>query len=310
MTKSQEDTPLTDLAWLPNFLIPGAPKAGTSSLHRWIADHPDAFGSVEKETYFLVDPGTHMHRPEEHVSNGLATWRSQFPVPEGAAPRVIVESTPACIYYKTPLEVVPELPSAPKCLFVLREPGTQIHSLYSYFRDNWSWIPADMSFTEYLAAARDGTHDFKGNELARNAFAYARYIDYLEPWADRLGPDRMMVTTFDELRSDPVGLTKRVAAWVGLDPIFYETYDFPRENETYTPKNRALQSLNVRIRGRLPKGRLYYAARGIYRKLNTSKGRDTPKAEVDVARKVGLEFADANRRLAERFGLDLAGWPT
>jgi hypothetical protein len=301
---------MTDLPWLPNFLIPGAPKAGTSSLQRWIADHPDAFGSTEKETYFLVDPDTHMHMPDFHISQGLETWQAQFPIPADQQPKIIVESTPGYIYYKIALDTVPDLPSQPKCLFVLREPGSQILSLYTYFRDNWDWIPSDMSFAAFIEAARAGTHDFKGNELARNALAYARYIDFLEPWADRLGPDRIMVTTFDALKADGPALTLRIAEWLGLEPGFYESYDFPRENETYAPKNRALQSLNVKIRGSLPKGRAYDLARGLYRRLNTVKGRAPKTTDKELAAELGKDFTEANRRLAARFDLDLSGWPT
>ncbi len=301
---------ILDTSWVPNLLIPGAPKAGTSSLQRWIADHPDAFGSTEKETYFLVDPDTHMYRPDFHISHGLETWRAQFPIPAGQQPKIIVESTPGYIYYKTALDTVPNLPSQPKCLFVLREPGSQILSLYTYFRDNWDWIPSDMSFAAFLDAVRAGTHDFKGNELARNALSYARYIDFLEPWADRLGPDRMMVTTFDALKADGPALTQHIAGWLGLEPGFYENYDFPRENETYAPKNRALQSLNVKIRGSLPKGKAYDLARSLYRRLNTVKGRAPQTTDKELAVELGKDFAEANRLLAARFDLDLGSWPT
>ena len=105
--------------WLPNLIIPGAPKAGTSSLQRWLADHPDAFGSVEKETYYFVDPGTHMHRPGAHIANGLEGWRDQFPIPSGVKPKVILESTPGYLYYETALTHIPALESAPKCLCLL-----------------------------------------------------------------------------------------------------------------------------------------------------------------------------------------------
>jgi len=301
---------MTQPSWLPNFFIPGAPKAGTSSLQRWIADHPDAFGSKEKETYFLVDPGTHMYVPDFHISHGLSTWEKQFPIPINQNPKIIVESTPGYIYYKTALDTIPDLPSEPKCLFVLREPGSQILSLYTYFRDNWDWIPAEMCFAGFLEAVRSGTHQFKGNELACNALTYARYIDFLEPWADRLGPDRIMVTTFDELTTDAPALMRRIVAWLGLEPGFYDSYDFPRENETYAPKNRALQSLNVKIRHRLPKGQAYDLARGLYRRLNTVKRRAPANIDKELAVELGKEFIESNRRLATRFGLDLSGWPT
>lgn len=301
---------MAEISWVPNLLIPGAPKAGTSSLQKWLSDHPDAMGSLEKETYYFVDPNTHMFRSDAHISNGLDGWRAQFPIFDGKPPKVIVESTPAYLYYRDALRHIPDLPSAPKCVFLLREPGAQIHSLYSYFRDNWNWVPANMSFVEFLAAVRNQSHDFKGNELAQNALQYARYVDYLRPWLDRLGSERMLVETFETLLSDRLGLTKKIASWVGLDPNFYDTYDFPHENETYTPKNRMLQSVNVKVRGMLPKGRVYNNIRNAYRNINTRQGRVATEGDAVIVRDLSLEFIDANRDLATQFGLELRQWPT
>lgn len=249
-----------------------------------------------------------MHRPEAHVSHGLETYGAQFVAPEGARPRVILESTPAYIYYETALARIPDLPSRPRCLFILREPAAQIYSLYTYFRDNWSWIPGDMSFPEFLAAVRAGSHDFKGNELARNALAYGRYVDYLLPWRERLGEERIMVATFDELIADQRGLTKRVADWVGLDATFYDDFAFPRENETYAPRNRLLQNVNVAVRGLLPRGAFYENLRGLYRRLNTRKPDGASEAERAEIARLRSEFTQSNARLAQEFGLDLSAW--
>lgn len=301
---------MSDISWMPNFFIPGAPKSGTSSLQRWIADHPDAIGSKEKETYFLVDPGTHMYRPDFHVSNGIDQWKTQFSHVGDRKPRVVVESTPGYMYYNTALNIIPNLPSDPKCLFVLREPGAQIYSMFTYFRDNWRWIPSDMKFSEFVSVAKGGGSEFRGNELASNAFQYAAYVDYLSLWVESLGQKRMMVATFDDLILDNRGFTKKVAEWIGLDVDFYDEYSFPRENETYSPKNRALQSLNVMMRGRLPKGKMYNKAREIYRKLNTTRTPPSADEDLEIVRSVSSEFSKKNRELSDLFGLKLTDWPT
>src|SRR5688572_5812110 len=51
---------------LPNVIIAGAPKCGTSSLFRWLTDHPQVGGSTMKETYFFIDPESHMYDPARH----------------------------------------------------------------------------------------------------------------------------------------------------------------------------------------------------------------------------------------------------
>lgn len=295
---------------LPNFVIAGVPKAGTSSLHGWIADHPSALGSVEKETYFLVDPGTHMHNPARHVSNGLEGYSSCFPPlargrPE---PRVVLESTPSYIYSRTALEHLAVLPTRPRVLFILREPASQIYSLYRYFRENWDWIPRGMSFPAYVEAVRAGTNRFRGNELARNALSNAVYADHLGPWFDRLGPDRISVRLFDELLADERAFTVSVARWLGLDPAFYESYGFRRSNETYSVRSPALHWVNLRVRGLLPKGAGYRALRALYRSVNTARAGGPDRDAQRCIERLREEFVPANNRLAAEFGVQVSGW--
>jgi hypothetical protein len=293
---------------LPNFIIAGAPKAGTSSVHTWLADHPDALGSDPKETYYFVDPGTHMHQPNRHISNGLDGYREFFEAPDWKAPRVVFESTPSYLYSQTALDHLPNLETTPKFLFIVREPAAQIFSLYSYFKNNWKWIPSSMTFADYVKAAREGASDFRGNELASNALRYAAYVDYLSRWRNRVGTERMRVELFDDLVSDPKSFIQRLVEWLGLNPSYYETYSFPRENETYDVKLAWLQSINVSIRGALPKGQAYRRLRSLYRALNTSKPKGPTLRDDEVIQSLRCEYASANQRLAREWGLDLSTW--
>ena len=64
-----------DAGRLPDFLVIGATKAGTTSLHRWLSGHPDIFVSPHKEMRFFL-PG---HRWEK----GLDWYRAQFAEADG-----------------------------------------------------------------------------------------------------------------------------------------------------------------------------------------------------------------------------------
>lgn len=295
---------------LPNFIICGAPKAGTSSLHQWIADHPCALGSIEKETYYFVDPGTHMYRSHAHITRGLEGYTRFFPLQPGKNPRIVLESTPAYIYYETALQHIPDLPTRPKCLFVVREPAEQIYSLFTYFQNNWTWIPKQMRFAEYVELIRRGTSPatFKGNELAAYALKYARYIDYLIRWRQRLGVDRMMVCDFTDLKNNELNLVQRIANWLGIDPDFYATYHFPRENETYTVKSNTLQKINVAVRAWLPKGKLYRSLRSVYRRFNTITSRGPNAEDQALINQLKQEFIEPNERLRQEFSLPLRDW--
>lgn len=297
---------------MPNWIIVGAPKAGTSSLFQWLVDHPQADGSVEKETYYFVDPGTHMHRSDRNfAAQGLKGYEALFAHCDPST-RVVLEATPGYMYYDTALRELPRLPSRPSFLFVLREPVAQIRSLHRYFQQNWDWVPRSMGFAEFVEAAENGTSSFKGNELASKAIGNADYIGHLRRWREACGRERMQVLLFEDLVRDPRSFMIGVADRLGIDPSFYGTYDFPVENESYVAKSGALQSLNIRVRGLIPQGRVYHQLRRLYRAANT---KPTPKVSASVR----PEDAAAERRLSERylgslpelereFGLDLTTW--
>lgn len=290
---------------LPGLFIAGAPKSGTSSVFRWLADHPQAQGSTPKETCFFADRGSHVFRPDFHSGLGLDRYAAAFPP---APPQVLLrfEGTASYLYSETALHRIPDLPNKPKCLFILREPAAQILSTYTYFRNNWNAIPADMSFTEFLAALEAGRQDFGGNELVSGALEKAGYASWLLRWRDRLGAGRMKVLTFDALLHEPRAVMTDLALWTEIDPAFYATHVLAAENESYAPISRGLQRLNIALRDRLPKGPLYDMTRRLYRQLNTRA--PTRDADADAMAALRARFAPANRRLADEFGLDLSGW--
>jgi hypothetical protein len=292
---------------LPNWIIAGAPKAGTSSLFCWLVDHPQVSGSAEKETYYFVDPGTHMFSPQRNFARGGLTGYSKLFEACDPASRVIVESTPSYLYSETALRELPHLPTEPRFIFVLREPVSQLHSLFSYFQQNWNWIPRHMSFREFVAAAEQGSHAFNGNELAVNALRNARYTDHLRRWRTAVGQDRMFILLFEDLIQDSRAAMRVIATWMGIDPTFYEAYDFPAENKTYLARSGALQDLNIMVRSRLPQGRMYNALRRLYRAANTT-GASRHGHDCSVDRQLAERYSEMLPELEKEFGLDLTKW--
>lgn len=292
---------------LPNWIIAGAPKAGTSALFRWLTDHPDVSGSADKETYYFVDPSTHMFRADRNFRLfGLGGYARLF---EGGDPSaaVVLEATPGYLYSETALRYLTTIPTRPSFIFLLREPVAQLRSLHRYFQQNWTWIPRDMSFREFIAAVQRKSTDFRGNELAANALNNAWYPDHLRRWRQVIGADRMVVLLYEDLLHDNRGFMRRVSKRLGIDPEFYDGYHFPRENSTYAVRSGWLQDLNVRVRSRLPKGRLYNRLRNLYRAVNTRPSPSHPQ-DPELERGLAEYFAPMLSQLEQEFGMDLTPW--
>ncbi|TFL16378.1 sulfotransferase domain-containing protein [Jannaschia formosa] len=298
--------PATLADWLPDLFICGVPKAGTSALHAWLCDHPEVVGARDKEARFFIDPGSHVYRPEANALSDWEPYRQQFDLPAGRRPSAILDSTPVYIYQQTALRFIPGLPTTPRCIFVLRDPAEQIRSVYGYFRNNWSFIPEAMSFDDYLNALNTGSETFGGNELAREALQNADYLPHLARWRDALGRDRMFVGTFESLRGNPRGFMLELADWIGLDGGFYDDYAFTTENETYRPRSRVLQRVNIAVRERLPKGRVYHALRKAYRQLNARPGGE--EIDANTLARLRAAFVPGYAALEREFELDLSPW--
>jgi hypothetical protein len=293
---------------LPTLIIAGAPRSGTTSLFRWLADHPDVLGSTVKETYYFVDPGTHMFDSKQHfLSSGIDGYRRFFPKGE-ESPRLVVEATPSYLYSELAIRELPQLSSRPHFIFLLREPASQIHSAFRYFQSNWDWIPANMSFSDFLAASDSGTHHFKGNELAQNALRNAAYVDFLLRWQEACGVDRLHVFLFEEAFSDERRFMRRLAEQFGIDAGFYDTYNFPSENQTYSVRSKGFQKLNIALRSWLPQGTFYKTVRSLYRHINTQVEAPEERLEEELEIVLAERYRRANERLADEFKLDLKAW--
>ena len=53
---------------VPNLMIAGAPKCGTTSLHHYLADHPSVCASIEQESRFLMDEAYPLYLSLIHIS--------------------------------------------------------------------------------------------------------------------------------------------------------------------------------------------------------------------------------------------------
>lgn len=298
---------------LPDWIIVGAPKAGTSSVFQWLIDHPQVAGPEEKETYYFVDADTHMYRSSQSfLEHGLSGYQTLFAHCDPKA-RVVLEATPSYMYYETALRELHQLPTRPSFIFILREPVAQLRSLHRYFQQNWHWIPRSMSFSEFVQAAEQGTSSFRGNELASKALSNAYYIEHLRRWREACGPERMHVLLFEDLLEDQKSFMLRLAGTLGIDKAFYETYSFPVENESYSVRSGMVQDLNIRLRSLIPQGRLYYTLRSIYRSINTRPASKSAVVEVRpddlmIDKQLAYRYMPMLDELEREFSLDVSKW--
>jgi len=299
----------------PSLVIAGAPKCGTSSLFRWLADHPQVCGSRVKEPFFLMDADSPLRRSECNVhDHGLDAYSSFFPDCT-ESDRIAIEATTHYIYQTTALDVLEGLGTRPRIVFLLRRPSERIYSsfIYSKARGN---VRRDLSFSEYVKLVGDGTGGaLDGLAWGPSAYVlerdirYSRYVDYLTQWRDRLGDERMRVVLFETMRADPKGTMQELCGWAGIDPSFYDDYDFAARNRTVAVRSPRVQKLARALASKFPAGRLKNGIERLYYALQ-ARPRTEQRTPADEAALAALDaqFRPFNDRLAREFGLDLTAW--
>jgi hypothetical protein len=298
---------------LPNVVIAGAPKCGTTSLFVWLVAHPEVCGPSLKETNYLLDPEDPLFKEKSNFrDDGLDGYASYFDACRGMDAKVVVEATPVYIYQQTAPEVLAALDPVPQIVFVFRRPSERVYSHFTFLRDSHARIDSDLGFGDFVELVARGDARVPKYGHAKDVLAHSHYVDYLPAWLERFPRSHLHFLLFEDLRRDPRAFTRGIASRLGINPSFYDSYTFPRKNRTIRIRNqwvhRARRSVGAHLSGATRK-RLKAATARAYAVVNvdTSPILRTSDEEQVIA-ELDRAFEPYNEQLAEVTGLDLRTW--
>jgi sulfotransferase family protein len=185
---------------LPNLLVIGAMKCGTTSLHYYLDQHPDiAMSKVKEINFFLEGHG--------HWDKGVPWYESHF---DGSAE---VRGESSTSYTKYPQRSgVPErmrslLPDA-KLIYILRDPieRTVSHYLHAYHRSR-----EKRPIAEALRSLSDNPY-----------VDPSRYHMQLERYLEHYPLSQILILTTEELREAPQVTLGRAVEFLDLAPVRFE----------------------------------------------------------------------------------------
>ncbi len=299
---------------LPNAVIAGTPRSGTTSLFRWLADHPQVCASTAKETRFLLDRSDPLFQPRCNVHHhGLEAYSTFFPDQTAAAgARILLEATPHYLYQETAFDVLSRMERQPHIVIVLRRPAERVYSSFQYTRHNLGAELERLSFRQFVDSLRRGNPDPSqtpvDGPLVTRELAYSCYVNYLERWRNAFPPDRFHLLVFEPLVSRPRSVVQSLAERLGIDPGFYEAYDFPQFNATLPVKSALVQRMARRMGRIVPAGGLKRSMKRLYRALQRERRAPSTDNERGFLWELERDFAPFNDRLSREFHLDLSSW--
>jgi hypothetical protein len=239
---------------LPNYLLIGAQKSGTTFLQAALAEHP----AIARH-----EPGKEVHYFDWHFSRGTAWYRSHFPT-RGTREHIrrrhgefaTGERSPNYLFHPDVPERVRGLLPDVKLIVLLRNPVDRALSHYQQERRRGE---EELFFEEALACElrlREVLREPPRSEPPRNRrlgpterprsyLARGLYAEQLERWLDVFDRDQVHVTLSERLFADPAQEVCAIQRFIGLTPVAPEDLR-PRNKGTYEPMP---SDLRTRLQG-------------------------------------------------------------
>ena len=226
---------------LPDALIIGAQKAGTTALYAYLRWHPQVLGPSWKEVNYF---DRHYRRGERwyrgHFPNKLRLRRVRDPI--------VAEASTGYLFHPLGPERVKALIPRARLIALVRDP---VDRAYSHYQHEVALGRERLSFE----AAIDREDERMEGELERmladpGYFSYAwwnytylargRYAEQLERWLEVFPREQLLVVPMDDLRDAPRETYARVLDYIGARPHELDDYPriFSREYSDMSPETR------------------------------------------------------------------------
>jgi hypothetical protein len=271
---------------LPNLVVVGAQKCGTSGLHYHLGLHPEISMSKPKELNFFIE--------ERAWPRGIEWYRGHF----DPRARVRGESSPNYTAYPHHLGVAERMHSVipdARLIYVVRDPLLRIAS---------HWVHNYAKRREKGDLAATLSHPNTSYVIR------SQYFMQLQRFLRHYERERILVLQQSDFRKDRVSTLRRVFEFVGVDPDFTHP-SFERERHSTARKTRAtrlaarLERMSKTRRGRLLPPKFWFA---LDERLPLRRPIERPDVRAALPDETLRVLREDAERLRELVGRDFAGW--
>jgi hypothetical protein len=195
------------LRHLPDFVIIGTQRGGTTSLYRYLIEHPDVGSALRKEVHFF----------DRHYQKGMNWYLAHFPLREEAS--MVGEASPNYLFHPdVPGRARRAIPHA-RFIALLRNP---VDRAYSQYQMNVKKGIESLSFEDALDKERERlSHSDDPASSTWRQHSYIKrglYAEQLECWMSVFPREQFLIIKSEDLYADPERVVRRALAYLGLRP--------------------------------------------------------------------------------------------
>ena len=286
-----------------NAVIVGAQKAGTTSLHRYMCEHPEVEGHFTVEfSSFIVD---------SEYEKGIPHAIDKFYTLQNKTPKVLLAKSALFSRSEKAIKRLSEYNPECKIIFLIREPVARAFSCYTFERMNGGMQGKDFDDIVQILENKEYQEG-----LYRLCIGLGMYADHMQILLKYFPIDQIKVIPFEELKGNPKETCKDVFSFVQIDDSFVPNLE-KKHNKTMVVKSEAYARLLHLLKTKLAfiknivKSVLPYRHFDALRTrlLNSNKKEGTYKPMSDKTKEyLKNYFKPHNKKLGDIIGRDLTHW--
>ena len=197
----------------PDFVIIGTQRGGTTSLYRYLTEHPDVGPAFRKEVHFF----------DRYYEKGMDWYLAHFPV-RGEAP-VVGEASPYYLFHpNVPKRVREAVPHA-KFIVLLRNP---VDRAYSNYQMKVRRGIETLSFEDAIDKERERLSSSDNPvSLPWRHYSYLKrglYVEQLQRWMSVFPREQFLIIKSEDLYKDPGQVLQQTLAYLELQSWSLASY--------------------------------------------------------------------------------------
>ena len=296
---------------MPNFLIIGAAKSGTTSIYNYLKKHPQVYMSSLKETNFFAYEGSKLDskwwgETPSSIRNSITDIYSYSRQFQDVSNEIAIgESSPLYLYHSnSPVRIKKYLPRV-KIIAVLRHPAERAYSHFRHLvRNNREPISNFLQALEKesMRIQANWNWDYFYKDLGFYYIQLKRYYDIFNR-------TQIKIFLFSELKSDTRHFMKQVFKFIGVDYNYMPDVSI-KYNISGIPKNMFIKAclsnynpIKKLIKFTLPRETLAK----IYNRIG-NKFLVKPDMPLEIRKKLIAEYRDDIIKLQNLINKDLSIW--
>ena len=298
---------------LPNFLVIGAAKAGTSSLYNYLNQHRQIYMCPVKEPHFFAFEGKEINfqgpGDSNRLRNAVIDFDSYCKLFQNASNEIAIGDRSTTYLYssKAPERIKYYIPDV-KIIAILRNPAEVAYSSFCHLiRDG------DEQVFDFVKALQEEETRIRNNwaglwHYRQRGFYYVQLKRYFEHFERK----QIQVYLYEDLRNNPVKLLQDIFVFLNVDDSFVPNTS-TRYNVSGIPKNKALHNFLTKpnlvkymLKSFVPE-EISHFIHTIIRKQNLNV---ESKLSPDIRQQLLQEYQTDILKLQELIDQDLSGWLT